>query len=70
MAMFVCAALAAFGGILAWLTISSDVLAAEPDVPDAAVARACNDYSCGVTGTPLVAATESDGARSPVGAEA
>ena len=38
-AMFACAGLAAAGGILAWLTISSEVLEAEPepggDAPDA-----------------------------------
>ena len=59
MAMFVCAALAVFGGILAWLTISSEVLAAEPDQPAEAVERACSDFSCGVAGTPLVAVAES-----------
>ena len=32
-AMVVCAALAALGGVLAWLTISADVLEAEPE-PD------------------------------------
>ena len=30
-AMFTCAVLAALGGVLAWLTISSDVLEAEPE---------------------------------------
>jgi EmrB/QacA subfamily drug resistance transporter len=53
MAMIVCAVLAALGGGLAWLTISSEVLHAEPepegDTPD----RLATDYTCGVTGTPL-----------------
>jgi len=48
-AMLACAGLAAAGGILAWLTISSDVLEAEPDV----TAEALTDFSCGVAGTPL-----------------
>ncbi len=70
MAMVVCAALAVFGGILAWLTISSEVLAAEPDQPAEAVDRACTDFSCGVAGTPLVAGAESGAAQPPVGARA
>jgi EmrB/QacA subfamily drug resistance transporter len=53
MAMVVCAGLAAVGGILAWLTISDEVLETEPipegDTPD----RIATDYSCGVSGTPL-----------------
>jgi EmrB/QacA subfamily drug resistance transporter len=53
MAMVVCAALAAVGGIVAWLTISDEVLETEPmpegDTPD----RIATDYSCGVSGTPL-----------------
>jgi EmrB/QacA subfamily drug resistance transporter len=50
-AMVVCAALAALGGVLAWLTISSDVLA--PEGADAEEAATTNDFSCGVAGTPL-----------------
>jgi EmrB/QacA subfamily drug resistance transporter len=53
MGMFACAALAALGGVLAWLTISNEVLHTAPspggDTPD----RAATDYSCGVAGTPL-----------------
>ena len=45
MAMVACAALAAAGGVLAWLTISSDVLEAEPEAP--------TEFSCGVGGPPL-----------------
>ena len=62
-----CAGLAALGGILAWLTISSEVLEAVPsadgDTPD----RAATDYSCGVAGTPLRPAREARCA--PGGAE-
>jgi len=51
-AMISCAALAAGGGILAWLTISSEVLEVEPatdgDTPD----RAATDFSCAIAGTP------------------
>jgi EmrB/QacA subfamily drug resistance transporter len=52
-AMLVCAALATAGGILAWLTISSDVLESEAapggDVPTGAL----HDFSCAVAGAPL-----------------
>jgi EmrB/QacA subfamily drug resistance transporter len=57
-AMAACAGLATLGGILAWLTISTDVLEAAPvsggDTPD----RAATDFSCGVAGTPLRPARE------------
>jgi len=57
-AMAVCAAMAVLGGLLAWLTVSDEVLAAVPesggDVPD----RAATDYSCAVAGTPLRPARE------------
>ena len=57
-AMIACAALAAGGGILAWLTISSEVLEVEPatdgDTPD----RAATDFSCAIAGTPLRPARE------------
>ena len=51
-AMIACAALAGIGGVLAWLTISDNVLQAEPEhrgEPPVAVSR---DYSCGVTEPP------------------
>ena len=52
-AVLACAVLALAGGVLAWLTISNDVLRTAPaddgDVPD----RAATDYSCGVAGTPM-----------------
>jgi EmrB/QacA subfamily drug resistance transporter len=67
MAMVVCAGLAAVGGILAWLTISDEVLETEPvpegDTPD----RIATDYSCGVSGTPLRPGREAECA--PVAAE-
>ena len=53
MAMVVCAALSAAGGVLAWGTISSEVLHAEAepggDTPD----RLATDRTCAVAGTPL-----------------
>jgi EmrB/QacA subfamily drug resistance transporter len=59
-AMLACAALAATGGVLAWLTISSDVLDAEPapggDVPTAVL----HDFSCAVAGPPLRPGREAD----------
>lgn len=56
-AMVVCAALAALGGVFAWLTISSDVLAAGSDEDGEPTAPA-NDFSCGIAGTPLRPAPE------------
>jgi EmrB/QacA subfamily drug resistance transporter len=53
MAMVICAALAAAGGALAWLTIAAGVLEAEPepggDTPD----HLAEDYSCGFGAPPL-----------------
>ena len=54
MAMLACAGLSAAGGILAWLTISSEVLEAEPEEPAAPVP----EFSCAVVGTPLRAPSE------------
>ena len=51
-AMLVCAALAASGGVLAWLTISSDVLHREPEAEPAHAPEP--DYHCAVCGAPLV----------------
>jgi EmrB/QacA subfamily drug resistance transporter len=57
-AVLACAILALAGGVLAWFTISNDVLQTAPatdgDVPD----RAATDFSCGVAGTPLRPARE------------
>ncbi len=59
-AMVACAGLSVVGGILAWLTISSDVLEAEPEVP----AEGVTDFSCGVAGTPLRPGRAVAGSRS------
>jgi hypothetical protein len=61
-AMVACAGLAALGGILAWLTISSDVLEAEPD----ATARLSTEFSCAVAGPPLRSGGEPDRIPEPV----
>jgi len=52
-AMFACAGLSAAGGILAWLTISSDVLEAEPEPGGDAPTGILDDFSCAVAGAPL-----------------
>jgi EmrB/QacA subfamily drug resistance transporter len=57
-AMVACAVLAALGGLLAWLTISSDVLEAVPATDGETPDRAATDYSCAVAGTPLRPARE------------
>jgi EmrB/QacA subfamily drug resistance transporter len=52
-AMLVCAGLALAGGVLAWLTISSEVLESEPapggDLPTGVL----HDFTCAVAGPPL-----------------
>ena len=53
MAMLACAGLAVAGGILAWLTISSEVLAPEADLEGAVATPAAPEYNCPVAGTPL-----------------
>jgi MFS family permease len=52
-AMAACAILAAFGGILAWLTIRSDVLAASPGEELASTAPVPTSFSCDIAGAPL-----------------
>lgn len=54
-AMVVCASLAAFGGVFAFLTIRADVLVDRPSVDGETPAGAepAHEYSCGVTGPPL-----------------
>lgn len=52
-AMVTCAVLAACGGILAWLTISSDLFTQETDGETAPPAPIPTDFSCDVAGTPL-----------------
>jgi len=51
--MVVCGILAALGGILAWFTISSTVLHAEPGPGGDTPARLAEDFSCGLDGPPL-----------------
>jgi EmrB/QacA subfamily drug resistance transporter len=58
MAMAACAVLAALGGVLAWLTISSEVLEAVPAPDGGTPDRAATDYSCAVAGTSLRPARE------------
>jgi hypothetical protein len=41
------------GGILAWLTISSDVLEAEPEPGGSLPTQVLHEVSCGVPGPPL-----------------
>jgi EmrB/QacA subfamily drug resistance transporter len=53
MAMAACAGLAAVGGVIAWLTISSDVLEAEPGPDGDTPERLASDYTCAVSGAPL-----------------
>ncbi len=53
MGMVVCAALAAAGGILAWFTISADVLHAEAEPGGDTPERLAEDFSCGVGAPPL-----------------
>lgn len=52
-AMVTCAALAALGGVLAWLTISSDVLESEPEPSGDLPTKVLHDFSCAVAGAPL-----------------
>jgi EmrB/QacA subfamily drug resistance transporter len=51
-AMVACAALSAAGGLLAWATISSDVLAPEP-AAEGAAPPILDDVVCSVAGAPL-----------------
>jgi EmrB/QacA subfamily drug resistance transporter len=60
MAMVICAVLSALGGALAWVTISSTVLHAEPEPGGDTPEHALEDYSCGVNGPPLRPGREAD----------
>ncbi len=57
-AMVACAVIAALGGLLAFLTISSEVLEAVPDTDGGTPDRAATDYACAIAGTPLRPARE------------
>jgi EmrB/QacA subfamily drug resistance transporter len=52
-AMATCAGLAIVGGLLAWLTISDEVLHTEAEPEGDTPHRVATDYSCAVAGTPL-----------------
>jgi MFS family permease len=53
MAMVACALLAALGGVLAWFTISAEVLHTEAEPGGDTPERLAEDFSCGITGPPL-----------------
>jgi EmrB/QacA subfamily drug resistance transporter len=59
-AMAICAVLAAIGGALAWVTISSAVLHAEPEPGGDTPEHALEDYACAATAPPLRPAREAD----------
>jgi EmrB/QacA subfamily drug resistance transporter len=70
MAMLVCAALAALGGALAWLTISAEVLHAEPEPGGGTPERLAEDFSCGVGAPPLRPGREAECEFEPAAASA
>jgi EmrB/QacA subfamily drug resistance transporter len=59
-AMIVCAVLAALGGALAWLTISSTVLHAEAEPGGDTPEQLAEDHFCAINGTPLRPGREAD----------
>jgi hypothetical protein len=59
-AMAATAALAAAGGLVAWLTIDPGVLRTEPERGGGTPERLAHDLSCGVAGTPLRPAREAE----------
>ncbi|HYV14943.1 MAG TPA: DHA2 family efflux MFS transporter permease subunit [Conexibacter sp.] len=66
-AMTATAALAALGGVIAWLTISDDVLRTEPEPGGDTPTRLARDYECAVCGAPLRPGREAE--CHPVAAE-
>ncbi len=60
MAMFVCAGLAAAGGVLAWFTIMATVLHTEPEPGGDTPERLAEDFSCGINGPPMRPGREAD----------
>ena len=52
MAMFACAALAAAGGVVAWLAISDDALSSEPGRRGERAVDVSTDYHCSIAGPP------------------
>ena len=59
-AMLSCGGLAGAGGVIAWFTISSDVLHAEPEPGGARPTEVLHDVSCGAPGPLLRPGTEAD----------
>ena len=59
-AMVCCAVLAAAGGVIAWFTISSDVLHAEPEPGGARPTEVLHEVSCGAPGPLLRPGTEAE----------
>jgi MFS family permease len=60
LSMVICAALAALGGAIAWLTISPQVLAVEAEPGGDTPAALGTDYSCAVNGPPVRLGREGD----------
>ena len=60
MALVICAVLAALGGVLAWFTISAEVLHAEAEPDGDTPERLAEDYSCGFEAPPLRPGREAD----------
>ena len=60
MAMYATAALAALGGVIAWLTIDAEVLETEPDPGGETPVRVASDHVCPVSGAPLRPAREAE----------
>jgi EmrB/QacA subfamily drug resistance transporter len=58
--MVFCAVLAVLGAVVAWTTISSEVLHAEPEPDGDIPARLADDFSCGIEAPPLRPAREAD----------
>jgi EmrB/QacA subfamily drug resistance transporter len=58
--MAICAALSLFGAAVAWTTISSDVLHAEPEPDGGTPERLADDFSCGIGAPPLRPGREAD----------
>ena len=59
-AMAICAALAALGGILAWLTIAAGVLHAEPEPGGDTPEHLAEDFECAIGAPPLRPGREAD----------
>jgi EmrB/QacA subfamily drug resistance transporter len=66
MAMLVCAGLAALGGVLAWLTISAEVLHPEAEPGGGTPEQLAEDFSCGIGAPPLRPGREAECSLQPV----